>query len=91
MVNISGYKLPKSSVKVLSCIITSDEGMCPSAIIAYTNMSERTVRYALKRLRDNDLVEVKISLNDLRYRTYRIKRNLNESIAEVMRVKGYLN
>ena len=90
MVNISGYKLPKSSIKVLNCIISSSEGICPSDIMSNTKMSERTVRYALKRLRDNNIVEIRMSLHDLRFRTYHVNRSLNDSIKEVMRVKGYL-
>lgn len=90
LVNISGYKLPKSSIKVLNCIISSNEGICPSDIMSNTNMSERTVRYALKRLRDNNIVEIRMSLHDLRFRTYRVNRSLNDSLTEVMRVKGYL-
>jgi DNA-binding MarR family transcriptional regulator len=64
--------LPPSSRKVL--IILEDGGsMTHKDLVRSSNLAPRTVRYALKRLKDNDLIVEKFNFKDARQIIYQYK------------------
>ncbi len=62
-------RLPESCKKVFSVIV--EEGPVSSKeIVARVSCSTRSVRYALKRLLDNEFVEKRPCLSDMRQTLY---------------------
>nr|WP_301281866.1 winged helix-turn-helix domain-containing protein [Thermococcus aggregans] len=63
--------MPKSAIQVFNAL--GDRPMSSKELAKRTNLSERTVRYALKILKEKDLVEEIFFLKDARRRGYRRK------------------
>jgi predicted transcriptional regulator len=64
--------LPKSSKKVLE-ILGSGCEMTQKDLVKRTNMNPRTVRYAVKKLKERDVLIEKLKMNDLRQIIYQIR------------------
>ncbi len=70
-------ELPESCKKVYSIII--EEGPLSSKeIVTRVSCSTRSVRYALKRLLENEYVDKRPCLTDMRQTLYFAKTNRNE-------------
>jgi len=63
--------LPKSALQVFNAL--EDRPVSSKELARKTNLSERTVRYALKILKEKELVEEIFFLRDARRRGYRRK------------------
>ncbi|KUK16613.1 HTH domain-containing protein [Thermococcus sp. 101 C5] len=63
--------MPKSALQVLNAL--GDKPVSSKELARKTNLSERTVRYALKILKEKELVEEIFFLRDARRRGYRRK------------------
>ena len=79
-------KLPKSSKKII--ILLSEEGtLTQKEIIALSGIPAKTVRYALKKLSNSDLLVTKPSLMDMRSSFYSLNPDfyplVNSHIEEV--------
>lgn len=64
--------LPKSSKKVLE-ILDSGCEMTQKDLVMRTNLNPRTVRYAVKKLKERDVLIEKLKMNDLRQIIYQIR------------------
>jgi len=64
--------LPRSALQVFGAL--EDRPTSSKELARKTNLSERTVRYALKILKENGLVEEIFFLRDARKRGYRRKK-----------------
>jgi predicted transcriptional regulator len=64
--------LPKSSKKVLE-ILDSGCEMTQKDLVMRTNMNPRTVRYAVKKLKERDVLIEKLKMNDLRQIIYQVR------------------
>ncbi len=80
--NIQLERLAPSSLKILK-ILASVEEMGPKDICKNTDISTRTVRYALKNLTDQDLITKRRSLKDARLVYYHVKER--DSMAFLLR------
>ena len=56
--------LPKSSKKVLEILYSGCE-MTQKDLVMRTNLNPRTVRYAVKKLKERDVLIEKLKMNDL--------------------------
>ncbi|ALV63227.1 hypothetical protein ADU37_CDS15280 [Thermococcus sp. 2319x1] len=63
--------MPKSALQVFNAL--EDKPISSKELARKTNLSERTVRYALKILKEKELVEEIFFLRDARRRGYRRK------------------
>lgn len=72
------FAIPDSAKDVLEALVEKD-GVSSRSIAEKINMSNRTVRYALKILKSRDLVIMKIILGDTRKRIYTINREALEN------------
>ncbi|KUK61289.1 MAG: Uncharacterized protein XD82_1193 [Methanoculleus marisnigri] len=64
--------LPPSSRKIL--LLLEDGGsLTHKELVRLSNLAPRTVRYALKRLKDNDLIVEKFNFRDARQILYEYK------------------
>ncbi|NJE27011.1 ArsR family transcriptional regulator [Thermococcus sp. MV5] len=66
------FALPKSALQVFNAL--EDRPISSKELARKTNLSERTVRYALKVLKENGLVEEIFFLRDARRRGYKRKK-----------------
>ncbi|RLF83815.1 hypothetical protein DRN48_07240 [Thermococci archaeon] len=66
------FALPKSALQVFGAL--EDRPISSKELARRTNLSVRTVRYALKILKENGLVEEIFFLRDARKRGYRRKK-----------------
>jgi DNA-binding Lrp family transcriptional regulator len=64
--------LPKSSKKVLDILCSGCE-MTQKDLVIRTNLNPRTVRYAVKKLKERDVLIEKLKMNDLRQIIYQIR------------------
>jgi predicted transcriptional regulator len=64
--------LPKSSKKVLE-ILDSGCEMTQKDLVMRTNLNPRTVRYAVKKLKERDVLIEKLKMNDLRQIIYQVR------------------
>ena len=64
--------LPKSSKKVLEILYSGCE-MTQKDLVMRTNMNPRTVRYAVKKLKERDVLIEKLKMNDLRQIIYQVR------------------
>ncbi|MBI2580568.1 winged helix-turn-helix transcriptional regulator [Candidatus Woesearchaeota archaeon] len=64
---------PKSVSNVVAVIRNSGEGLSQQQIIAATGLSERSVKYALKALRNCGLIREFYTASDMRKKSYRIE------------------
>lgn len=63
------YRLPDSARMVLDFVV-HNHPMTPQAIQEQMDLPPRTVRWALRRLREVELVQARLDLDDLRYVQY---------------------
>lgn len=66
---MSGTNLPPSSKTVLS-ILDESGAMTHKEIVKKSNLAPRTVRYALKKLKENHLIIEKFNFRDARQIIY---------------------
>ncbi|ACS90463.1 MULTISPECIES: winged helix-turn-helix domain-containing protein [Thermococcus] len=64
--------MPRSALQVFRAL--DDRPISSKELARKTSLSERTVRYALKILKENELVEEIFFLRDARKRGYRRKK-----------------
>ncbi|MDE2518659.1 MAG: winged helix-turn-helix domain-containing protein [Methanocorpusculum sp.] len=65
-------ELPKSSVKVLS-VLDPYNSLTHKEIAQLTGLSPRTIRYALKKLMEHDMLVEKFNFRDARQILYSLK------------------
>lgn len=67
-----GSNLPPSSKRILSIL---EQGGCMThkELVGQSKLAPRTVRYALKKLKDNDLIIEKFNFRDARQVIYEYK------------------
>ncbi|WP_223302176.1 helix-turn-helix domain-containing protein [Haladaptatus sp. R4] len=63
-------ELPPSAKLVVKTLEYNDDSLTQSELADKTRLPERTIRCALSRLRDHDLVDSRISFCDARKRRY---------------------
>jgi predicted transcriptional regulator len=69
---MNAAKLPRSSKKVMK-ILYSGRAMTQKDLVKKTSLHPRTVRYALKKLKEQELLIEKLKMNDLRQIIYQIR------------------
>ena len=69
---MTATKLPLSSKKVMK-ILDSGCAMTQKDLVKRTGLHPRTVRYALKKLKEQELLIEKLKMNDLRQIIYQIR------------------
>ena len=69
---MTATKLPRSSKKVMR-ILDSGCGMTQKDLVKKTSLHPRTVRYALKKLKEQQLLIEKLKMDDLRQIIYQIR------------------
>ena len=67
-------RLPDSSKKVLK-VLDSGYAMTQKDLVKKTNLHPRTVRYAIKKLKEQELLIEKLKMNDLRQIEYQLRLN----------------
>ncbi len=65
-------RLPRSSKKVMMILI-SGHAMTQKDLVKETNLHPRTVRFALKKLKDQELLIEKLKMDDFRQILYQIR------------------
>ncbi len=73
---------PESCKKVFNVIIEEGRPLSSKEIVTHVSCSTRSVRYALKRLLDNNFVEKRPCLDDMRQTLY--YTNVDRLKAELM-------
>mgnify|MGYP001561897655 CR=1 FL=1 len=71
---VIAFGQPASVSKVVAVIQGFGSGISQKEIIASTGLSERAVKYALKRLVVGRLISELILISDLRRKTYQMER-----------------
>jgi predicted transcriptional regulator len=69
---MSGVKLPPSSKRIIS-LLEEDGEMTHKELVNKSHLAPRTVRYALKKLKENKLVQEKFNFRDARQIIYQLK------------------
>ena len=69
---MTSTKLPRSSKKVMK-VLDSGCAMTQKDLVKRTSLHPRTVRYALKKLKEQELLIEKLKMNDLRQIIYQIR------------------
>lgn len=72
--DMTATSLPKSSKKVMK-ILDSGCAMTQKDLVKKTSLHPRTVRYALKKLKERQLLIEKLRMDDLRQIMYQIRLN----------------
>jgi predicted transcriptional regulator len=67
-------RLPDSSKKVLK-VLDSGYAMTQKDLVKKTSLHPRTVRYAIKKLKEQELLIEKLKMNDLRQIVYQLRHN----------------
>ena len=70
--NMTATKLPRSSKKVMKVLDTGC-AMTQKDLVKKTSLHPRTVRYALKKLKEQQLLIEKLKMDDLRQIIYQIR------------------
>jgi predicted transcriptional regulator len=70
--NMTPARLPQSSKKVMK-ILDSGYPMTQKDLVKKTNLHPRTVRFALKKLKEQQLLIEKLKMDDLRQIIYQIR------------------
>jgi predicted transcriptional regulator len=70
--NMTASRLPRSSKKVMK-ILYSGCAMTQKDLVKKTSLHPRTVRYALKKLKEQELLIEKLKTDDLRQIIYQIR------------------
>jgi len=65
--------LPPSSQKILHLLEESGGALTHKELVHLSSLAPRTVRYALKRLKDNDMIVEKFNFRDARQILYEYK------------------
>lgn len=80
-------RLPESCKKVF-CVIVEDGPVSSKEIVEKVSCSTRSVRYALKRLLDNEFVEKRPCLSDMRQTLYCARPNrIEEQMIALHRIQ----
>lgn len=69
---MSEVKLPPSSKRIIG-ILQEDGEMTHKELVDRSHLAPRTVRYALKKLKENKLVQEKFNFRDARQIIYQLK------------------
>lgn len=69
---MSEVKLPPSSKRIMN-ILEEDGQMTHKELVNRSHLAPRTVRYALKKLKENKLVQEKFNFRDARQIIYQLK------------------
>jgi DNA-binding transcriptional ArsR family regulator len=69
---MSEVNLPPSSRKILG-LLEDGGALTHKELVRLSNLAPRTVRYALKRLKDNDMIVEKFNFRDARQILYEYK------------------
>jgi DNA-binding Lrp family transcriptional regulator len=67
-------RLPDSSKKVLK-VLDSEYAMTQKDLVKKTSLHPRTVRYAIKKLKEQEFLIEKLKMNDLRQIEYQLRLN----------------
>jgi predicted transcriptional regulator len=67
-------RLPDSSKKVLK-VLDSGYAMTQKDLVKKTSLHPRTVRYAIKKLKEQEFLIEKLKMNDLRQIEYQLRLN----------------
>jgi len=62
--------LPRSCFKVLEVLASSNNGISQKELINYLGLSNRTIKYALKKLKQQKLIYDSIVFQDIRKKLY---------------------
>lgn len=74
---MTATRLPQSSKKVMK-VLNYGGAMTQKDLVKKTNLHPRTIRFALKKLKEQELLIEKLKMNDLRQILYQIRfSNLN--------------
>lgn len=65
--------LPPSSQKILHLLENNGGALTHKELVHLSSLAPRTVRYALKRLKDNDMIVEKFNFRDARQILYEYK------------------
>jgi predicted transcriptional regulator len=65
-------RLPQSSKKVMK-VLNYGGAMTQKDLVEKTNLHPRTIRFALKKLKEQELLIEKLKMNDLRQIVYQIR------------------
>jgi len=71
-------RLPSSSKKVLK-VLHSGRELTQKDLAKKTSLHPRTVRYALKKLKEQELLTEKLKMGDLRQILYQLRMNRTQS------------
>ncbi|MFB6110746.1 MAG: winged helix-turn-helix transcriptional regulator [Halodesulfurarchaeum sp.] len=74
-------ELPPSA-KLIHKVLEYDGPLTQKRLIEETNLSPRTVRYALDRLDDCDCIEEQVYVKDARQRLYRLASPVDDTAEE---------
>ncbi|MDG6256584.1 MAG: winged helix-turn-helix domain-containing protein [Methanomicrobiaceae archaeon] len=69
---MSEVKLPPSSKRIMN-ILEEDGQMTHKELVNRSHLAPRTVRYALKKLKENKLIQEKFNFRDARQIIYQLK------------------
>ena len=69
---MSEVKLPPSSKRIMN-LLEEDGEMTHKELVNKSHLAPRTVRYALKKLKENKLVQEKFNFRDARQIIYQLK------------------
>lgn len=75
-IEVKVYHLPQSALVVVK-ILKKEGALTPKEIFKKTNFAPRTVRYALKTLLENGVVDKVPNLLDLRQNKYKVVADIN--------------
>jgi len=71
-------RLPSSSKKVMK-VLHSGRELTQKDLVKKTSLHPRTVRYALKKLKEQELLTEKLKMGDLRQILYQLRMNRTKS------------
>jgi DNA-binding MarR family transcriptional regulator len=69
---MSEVKLPPSSKRIMN-LLEEDGEMTHKELVNKSHLAPRTVRYALKKLKENKLIQEKFNFRDARQIIYQLK------------------
>lgn len=66
--------------EVLACLLAREGPLCPSELANRVDRTPRSVRYALRQLEEDGVVDWHTDPTDTRYRRYRLSREAEEAL-----------
>jgi predicted transcriptional regulator len=75
---MNATNLPRSSKKVMK-ILDTGCAMTQKDLVKKTSLHPRTIRYALKKLKEQELLIEKLKMDDLRQIIYQLRMNRTKS------------